>query len=333
MIYLIKDIIWTTIGAVMEKINILTEDGTKQASAPVIISASRATDIPAFYGEWLMNRLKSGYAKKINPFSGNAEYISFTDTRIIVFWTKNPEPFMKYLPVLDKMNLNYYFLYTLNDYEKEGLEPDVPAIKKRAGTFIALSRMIGREKVIWRFDPLIIGSGVDTTRMTEKLKDLGDKIFPYTRKLIFSFAEIESYKKVKRNLAGFDPGFREPLPEEKQELAGAIGEVAKAWGITAASCALNADLSGYGIIHNACIDAELMRKIFPGDARLMDFLSKGANLKDKGQRTECRCAVSRDIGAYGTCPHGCVYCYANASHARAGLYHKTVHDEKKQSLI
>jgi DNA repair photolyase len=317
----------------IEKTTILTEDGAKQASAPVIISASRATDIPAFYGEWFMNRLKAGYAKKINPFSGNAEYVSFTETRAIVFWTKDPAPFMKYLSVLDRMKLNYYFLYTLNDYEKEGLEPDVPAMQKRADTFMALSRMIGREKVLWRFDPLILGPGIDTMRMLEKIKSIGGKISPYTRKLIFSFAEIESYKKVKRNLTGFDPGYREPLPEEKQALAGAIGEMAKVWGITAASCALGADLECYGIVHNACIDAELMREVFSGDAGLMGFLSRGTNLKDKGQRKECRCVVSRDIGAYGTCPHGCVYCYANASHARAGIYYKTGHNEKKDSLI
>ena len=139
-----------------QKVTIKTINGDVVGIAPIIISASRATDIPAFYPEWFMHRLKEGYVKWINRFNGQSKYVSFEKTRAIVFWTKNPEPFMRYLPELDDTGIHYYFTFTLNDYEAEKLEPNVPELKKRIDTFRRLSEKIGKEMVVWRFDPLIL---------------------------------------------------------------------------------------------------------------------------------------------------------------------------------
>ena len=126
------------------------------ATAPVIISASRSTDIPAFYAKWFFYRLAKGYCVWYNPFNQQPMYISFKNCKVVVFWTKNPEPIIPYLSELDKRGIHYYFQVTLNDYMQEGFEPNVPPVAKRIETFKKLSQMIGKEKVIWRFDPLIV---------------------------------------------------------------------------------------------------------------------------------------------------------------------------------
>lgn len=147
-----------------QKTIITTQAGVEvEAQAPVIISASHSMDIPSFYADWFMERLQQGYVKWKNPFNGTPIYVSFQNTRLIVFWSKNPKPMMKHLKYLDEHNLNYYFLYTLNDYEQEGIEKGVPKLADRIETFQKLSEEIGKEKVIWRFDPLILTDklGVD----------------------------------------------------------------------------------------------------------------------------------------------------------------------------
>jgi hypothetical protein len=127
-----------------QKVTIKTQNGDVEGIAPVIISASRATDIPAFYPEWFMHRLRTRYVKWFNRFNGEHRYVSFEKVRAIVFWTKNADPIMKYLPELDEKNINYYFTYTFNDYETEKLEPNVPDLNKSIETFKRLSDAIGK---------------------------------------------------------------------------------------------------------------------------------------------------------------------------------------------
>jgi hypothetical protein len=143
---------------VWKEVPITTDSGEiVMGIAPLIISASRSTDIPAFHSEWLINRLKRGYVCRVNPFNRtNTQYISFQEARLFVFWTKNPEPLINHLAVLDQLGLNYYFQFTLNDYENEGFEPKVAPLESRIKTFIRLSETIGKEKVIWRSDPLLL---------------------------------------------------------------------------------------------------------------------------------------------------------------------------------
>lgn len=308
---------------------IKSEQGFVNGIAPVIISASRATDIPAFYSDWFMHRLRKGYVKWINRFSGKPMYVSFEGTRVIVFWTKNPEPMFRYLSELDRRNLNYYFTFTLNDYVDEHLEPRLPSLDESIHTFQRLSDVIGREKVIWRFDPLIITNTITVDRLLEKISRIGEKLYHHTDKLVISFIDINRYRKVKHNL--MKSGFthcREFTMADITDLATGLQQINSRWGLDIRTCAEEIDLSHFGILHNKCIDDELMGKLFQKDRTLMNFLNHDSYnkknhqseefgmknvLKDKGQRKHCGCIPSKDIGQYNTCMHLCLYCYANAS--------------------
>ncbi len=163
------------------KVTILTEQGDNvEATAPVIISASRSTDIPAFYAKWFFNRLAKGYCAWYNPFNQQKMYISFSKCKVVVFWTKNPKPIMPYLHILDEMGIHYYFQVTLNDYIKEGFEPNVPSVEERIETFKRLSDKIGKEKVIWRFDPLIITPTIGPRELLTRIWHIGNKLKGYT---------------------------------------------------------------------------------------------------------------------------------------------------------
>lgn len=300
-----------------EKLSVREEGReTVEAIAPVIVSASRRTDIPAFHAEWLFARLRAGYAKWINPFSGTPQFVSFAKTRAIVFWTKNPKPIFSYLAELDRRGIGYYFQFTLNDYEAEGLEPGVPPLRERIATFQELSRKVGSSRVIWRYDPLLLTEGLDATRSVERVMRVGERVHSCTERLVIAFADIERYVKVRSRLRKFGRGCREPTADEMQTFAGRLAEAVRGSGLHVATCAEAMDLSVHGIGRNRCIDDALLEHLFPNDAELMNFLGPADDrlrLKDKGQRKECGCIVSKDIGTYDTCPHACRYCYANSS--------------------
>ncbi|MDR2026869.1 MAG: DUF1848 domain-containing protein, partial [Prevotellaceae bacterium] len=310
--------------------------------APVIISASRSTDIPAFYAKWFINRLKAGYVIWYNPFNQQPMYISFANCKAVVFWTKNPRPLIPYLKELDARNIHYYFQFTMNDYDKERFEPNVPPIEKRIETFKELSQLIGKEKVIWRFDPLVITPQLMPRDLLKRIWNIGNQIKGYTDKLVFSFVDINIYRKVQANLVKETAEFSketianaEFTVEQMNEIADGLAKCRDAWAkdgwlISLGTCAEKIDLEQYGIEHNCCIDGELMKKIFCKDMDLQYYLSYGKlpdknslfvdeistkqiNLKDKGQRKNCGCIISKDIGMYNTCPHNCIYCYANTS--------------------
>ena len=327
---------------IWKEIQLLTDSREiKTAIAPLIISASRSTDIPAFHSEWLINRLKKGYVVWINPFlRTKLQYISFKEARLFVFWTKNPKPMIRHLSYLNELGLNYYFQYTLNNYEKEGFEPNVPPLERRVGTFLRLAELIGKEKVIWRFDPLLLTRKLTVSELLARIWALGNQLVNHTDKLVFSFADIISYQKVQNNLIRETDFYNksyihhaEFTTTQKNEFAEGIQKILLEWrkinpGFQIATCAEDIDLENYKIAHNKCIDDELIEKLFPTDMKLMYFLGikpkhqflfgeedqlKKPNLKDKGQRKACGCIISKDIGSYNTCDHLCVYCYANTS--------------------
>ena len=304
------------------------------AQSPVIVSASRSTDIPAFYADWFMERLKAGYVKWYNPFNGVPLYVGFKNARLIVFWSKNPSPMLANLDELDKICPNYYFQYTLNDYDEEKIEPRVPKVDDRIATFKALSDRLGRDRVVWRFDPLILTDTLTVPKLLEKIERIGDRIAPYTSRIVFSFIDIAAYKKVAANMARGGVQAREFTPDEMEEMAAGIGKLVKGWGMSAGTCGEIKDLDKYGIEHNRCVDDRLIMKCFNQDRALMEFIgaryvepdmftnpSGGWVLdeyrKDTGQRKACGCIMSKDIGEYNTCPHLCHYCYANTSNATA----------------
>lgn len=294
-----------------------------RAVAPVIISASRSTDIPAFYGDWFMHRLRQGYAAWANPFSGQPQYISFSRTRAMVFWSKNPRPFLPALGELDDAGYDTLVLYTLNDYEEEGLEPGIPPLEERIRTFADLSSRIGAGRLTWRFDPILLSDTLTVDRLLERIQGIGDRLFRLTTDMVVSFIDIGRYARVRRNLAasGFT-GVREPTPAEVRAIAGGLSGLNEGWGFEIRACGEETDLSALGIGRGACISYDTLVREFSHDRRLMEFLrpeegheKRKRELKDPGQRRWCGCVASKDIGHYSTCPHGCRYCYANASMA------------------
>ena len=303
-----------------EKLPICIETGEMvEAVAPVIVSASRATDIPAFHAEWFMARLRVGYAPWRNPFNPRQrQYVSFRKTRAVIFWSKNPAPLLPYFSELDALGINYYFQFTLNDYETDGLEPGVPPLAERIETFRRLADRIGPERVIWRFDPLLLTDRLTADALLGRIACLAEALRGATRKLVISFADIERYRSVRRRLARHNAGAREFTPEEMAFFAANLVERNKGWGLELATCAEEVELPG--IAPNRCIDDRLLSSCFGDDAELMEFLGvdplfpgeapSTVPLKDRGQRKACGCIVSKDIGEYGTCQHGCVYCYA-----------------------
>lgn len=347
----------------MDKVNIIRDNGEiVEGTAPVIISASRSTDIPAFYSKWFMNRLEKGYCVWYNPFNQQPMYISFEKAKAVVFWTKNPEPMLQYLPELDRRGLHYYFQVTLNDYEDEGFEPNLVALSHRIETFKKLSDMIGKERVIWRFDPLILTDTLTPRRLLTKIYHIGNAIKGYTDKLVFSFVDVKAYRKVQNNLVKETPFFSkenvetaEPEGARMMELVDGLVKLREhwrneGWDLTLATCGEAADLDDYGIEHNRCIDGGLMEKLFSEDKDFVYYLRTGKlpepdlfggmpalpestkDLKDRGQRKVCGCMISKDIGMYNTCRHFCVYCYANTS-KDVVLKNKGRHSDESESII
>jgi hypothetical protein len=299
------------------KITITTDNGERhKAIAPVIISASRSTDIPAFYGEWFLRRLASGYVRWNNPWSGKELFVSFSQARLFVFWSKNPRPFFPVLDELDRRGIKFLFHFTVNDYEHEGLEPLVPRIDERIKTFKRLSARIGRQRLIWRFDPLLITDYCTTDRLIGRIEKIGNSIASCADRLIISF--ITEYPKVSRNLR--DAGIRiNPWDGiSRDRILRGIGALCASWKLPVGTCANDIEGTTCGIGQGKCIDEKHIERVWStNDTELMRYLSHEGGAKDRGQRPLCRCIKSKDIGGYNTCGHSCVYCYANSSPTRA----------------
>lgn len=334
----------------MKKINIINDLGNNvDAQVPIIISASRSTDIPTFYSDWFVERWKKGYVKWKNPFNNNYSYISFNKTKVVVFWTKNPKPMFKHIDFIKENIKNFYFHFTLNDYDKEKFEENVPNLDSRIQTFKELSEKIGKERVIWRFDPLILTETVDVNELLIRIENIGKQLKNHTDKLVFSFADIKIYNKVQNNLKKEQISYKEFSENDMIVFANGLNELNKSLGFKLATCAEKISLEKYNITHNKCIDDDLMIKLFNKDKELMDFLGleisypnlfddnktikKNKNIKDKGQRELCGCIISKDIGQYNTCPHGCIYCYANASKEIALNNYKNSKKNQKSDMI
>ena len=327
------------------KISRPIDDGTiVSMQAPLIISASRSTDIPAFYADWFFYRLKKGYSAWTNPFNGVKSYISYDKVRFVVFWSKNPRPLLQHLHILKERNIKCYVQYTLNDYEDEKLEK-VPSLANRIETFKLLIEQLGKGCVIWRFDPMILTDNISIDDLLRKIQNIGDQLKDYTEKLVFSYADIAIYKKVKRNFEASGIPFHEWNIVQMEEFADKLSAMNRdrEWNFQIATCGEKIDIRKYGIIHNRCIDGDLIVRLAWNDKELMDFmkvkieempaptlfdqpeLPDGAILlphnryfisthkKDPGQRQFCECMASKDIGEYNTCPHLCEYCYANTT--------------------
>lgn len=267
----------------------------------MIISASRRTDIPAFYSDWLFNRLKEGFAYVRNPMNiHQVSEINLSPDVVdcIVFWTKNPKPMLDRLDELS--DYHYYFQFTLNPYTVD-VETDVPNKGREViNTFIHLSDKIGANKVIWRYDPILLSEKYSLDYHSKYFEKLAQDLKGSFSKCVVSFIDI--YKKNAKLCA--ENGLSKLDNTQMYAIAEQIADIAQKYNFSVASCAEGVNLNNFGIEHNSCIDKVLIEQIIG---------EKIAVQKDKTQREECGCVESIDIGSYNTCIHGCKYCYANYS--------------------
>ena len=274
----------------------------------MIISASYKTDIPAFYGEWFMNRLQAGYCKMVNPYGRQIYTIDLSPDAVdgFVFWTKNIGPFLKRLPEIRRRGYPFIVQHTINGYPRElefrviNYTHTIEHMKKLAGDY-------GPDVAIWRYDPIIITSLTPLDWHRRNFETLAKSLEGTTSEVVISFGQV--YKKTRRNMEwashkfGFKWSEHEAMTwDEVRALATELAQLASVHGMQLRVCSQRALLVP-GLIEEArCVDADRLERV-SGKAIL-------GKTRQKGNRKECGCFASRDIGEYDTCPHGCVYCYA-----------------------
>lgn len=213
----------------------------------------------------------------------------------IVFWTKNPKPMLKRLNELEKYR--YYFQFTLNNYGAD-TEPRVPDVEERLETFAELSGRIGKGRVIWRYDPIVFTQKYTPDYHLKNAEMISKRLAPFTEKCVISFVDIYTSKN-SSNLSSL--GMRQLSDNEMNDFLGEFSRIVRANDLAISTCAERIDASRFGIEHNCCIDGTLIERI----------TGCKLNTKPDGQREYCGCIKCGDIGSYDTCPHACVYCYAN----------------------
>lgn len=285
----------------------------------MILSASRRTDIPAFYSDWFFNRLKEGFVLVRNPMNiHQVSRVTLSPEVIdcIVFWSKNPKPMLARLDELK--DYMYYFQFTINPYDR-GLELGVPRKEGIISTFKELSEKIGLKRVIWRYDPILLTENMGVDYHVRYFEEIAKRLEGYTNMCVISFVDL--YQKTQRNLK--DTTAREPSQNEMIEIASKLCATAKKYGITIQTCAEEIALESVGIKHGKCIDSALIEDLL--DVKLVVD-------KDPNQRKECGCVQSIDIGEYNTCAHGCKYCYANFKDGVVAA-NRAAHDVNSPLLI
>ncbi|MGN0961636.1 MAG: DUF1848 domain-containing protein [Christensenellales bacterium] len=295
----------------------------------MILSVSRRTDIPAFYSDWFFDRLKDGFVLVPNPINPNKiakiklepVKIKSVQTNLlgekkiemkgnlegIVFWTKNPESMIEKLKVLDKLEIKYYFLYTLNAYPNH-IEAGLPNLEERIESFKKLSAYC---HVIWRYDPILLSNDIDVEWHRREFAKLCKELKGYTKHCKISFV-IESYKGCAKTVWA-------PNLSQKHEILASFSQIAKANGIQIEACAESGDYQKYGIVPSKCIDGEIFEQLLTERFKKQNIDIKRKNNKIDGQRKYCGCMPAIDIGRYDTCRHGCNYCYARKSTPKSML--------------
>ena len=278
---------------------------------PMIISASRRTDIPALYAQWFKHRLEAGVFYAQNPF--NPKQIRRIERSKIdgfVFWTRNAAPFMN---VLDSLgDIPYYFHYTITPYDTD-METNLPPVVTRMKQFMELSSRIGSKRIIWRYDPIFINNLYTPKKHLEMFENMARTLRGYTDTCVISFTNV--YRKNKAALHRL--GHRELSNDSKKCFLKAMEAIANDNGMRLLSCSEATHLK-----RAACIDA----------SKLSSIAGKTLHVpRDKHQRTGCACVISKDIGIYNTCVHGCAYCYA--THNREKSWYNYNHHDIQDPLI
>lgn len=275
----------------------------------MIVSASRRTDIPAFFPQWFMDRVREGWVYSVNPFrKSQGRYVSLapSEVEMLVFWSKNPAPMVPYLHELDIQGFTYYFQYTLNDYPV-CLEPGVPELQERLDTFRTLAERLGPLRVVWRYDPIVVSNVTPVDYHVERFTAIAEKLKGYCSRAMISL--VDEYRKTGKAWSRLKSEWGlvpvDMLAQENREtlveFVSALTSVAGSCGINVFSCCEAVDLTAAGIKPGACIDAILIYQLTGGRVK---------PVKDSSQRKGCLCAKAVDIGMYDSCRHGCVYCYA-----------------------
>jgi len=286
----------------------------------MIISASRRTDIPTYYFDWLLNRFREEYVFVRNPMNiHQVGKISLSPDVVdgLVLWTKNPIPMLGRLSALEKYN--FYFQFTLNAYGKD-VEPNIPSKNDTIiPAFIELSKAIGRNRVIWRYDPIFFNDRYTMEYHLKYFKKLASILGDYTEKCTVSFLDL--YRNTARTIQPLH--IQIETHEQQLELLNSFSQIAHQCGIYIDTCAEAIELGDLEVPHACCIDKERLERL--GHCQLKVE-------KDKNQRPECGCVASIDIGAYNTCKNGCLYCYANYS-AKAVLNNAEKHNPTSPLLF
>ena len=280
----------------------------------MIISASRRTDIPALYSQWLMNRLEEGYVLVPAPYrTGTLNRIQLSPENVdcLVLWTKNPEPMLNKQERLDAMGYPHYFQFTLTPYGRD-IEPGLPEKAVLEKTFQELAKRCGKERVVWRYDPVLLDEKHTIAWHTEQFRRMCECLAGSTSRCVFSF--VDAYQK---------SPFRTLTLAEMIEISSAFSSIVKDYSLQLFTCAEQVDLSQFGIAHSACIDQNLIEQVIgcPISAT-----------RDKNQRAACRCIEAVDIGAYDTCIHGCTYCYGTSG-AAAVQRRFSAHDPRSPMIF
>ncbi len=294
----------------------------------MIISASRRTDIPALYARWFINRVRAGFCRVPNPF--NPRQISDVslkpdDVDAVVFWTRHARPLFRWLPLLDEMGYRYYFQYTITGYGRP-VEPGAPPLRTAIETFRELAERSPRGGVVWRYDPILLGEAFPVREHLERFSFIARQLEKQTARVVISLAHM--YRKTERRLGALYPDanalVRNPAADPKApELLAGLVRVAARHGMAVEACAQEQDWSALKIEPTRCVDDRLLRELFGGE---------WPSSKDRGQRPQCRCIPSRDIGMVNTCTFGCSYCYATLSQQLAQK-NRREHDELSPSLF
>ena len=280
----------------------------------MIISASRRTDIPAFYAPWFMGRIREGYCLVPNPYNRKQVSrvpLSPAEVEVIVFWTRDPRPLLPYLAELDERGYRTCFQFTLTGYPAL-LEPHLPEASALVGAFLDLARLVGPQRVLWRYDPILLCDLTDAAFHLAHFSELAAALSGATERATISL--FDPYPQALRRLqrVGVRPHQAEGIDAALAGLLRALAATAQQQGMEMVSCAEPRDLSPYGIRPGKCIDEAYIARVFG--------LHVSA-AKDPYQRPACGCVASKDIGIYGTCGHGCLYCYAQGGRLPAGAYH------------
>ncbi len=286
----------------------------------MIISASYRTDIPAFYGAWFENRLAAGYCLVANPYGGKPYRVGLERDAVdgLVFWTRNPGPFLPTLARLADTGYPFVVQLTVTGHPRV-LESSVPEPARAVGYARRIAGDFGPRALVWRYDPIIQTDSSPLERHGEAFARLADAMAGSTDEVVVSFASL--YRKTVRNLVRAGIAYADPPVEAKKSLLADLARMAAERGIALAVCS-QPDLAVPGTRPARCVDAD----------RLAEIAGRPIAAPEKGNRPDCACHRSRDIGAYDTCPHGCVYCYAVASRAKARARHAG-HDPDSEFLI